>query len=194
MKSHLFSAITVIALTFFSLVPALQAQQDEQPPVDAFFGYSHSSNFDTGLNGWLLSGNLNFAQSLGLEGDISGHYGSHGLGGLPFVIPNLPSHVNTNMYSYDFGPRYTWRSEDRPFNIFGHLLFGVSHANVTATGVNENSDTSFSWVLGAGGDYNFHPNWAGRVQVDYLHTDFFSQGEGHPRISLGLVYRLGGSH
>ena len=98
------------------------------------------------------------------------------------------------MYNFDFGPRFTWRSEDRPFNIFGHLLFGVSHANISATGVNDNGDTSFSWVLGAGGDYNFRPQWAARAQLDYLHTDFFSNGEGHPRFSIGLVYRLGGSH
>jgi Outer membrane protein beta-barrel domain len=192
MRPQLLSAIIITALTFFSLVPALQAQQDEQPPVDAFFGYSHSSNFDTGLNGWMFSGNVNFLRDvIGLEGDISGHYGSHGLGGLPLVVPLLPGHVNTNMYSFDFGPRYTWRSPDRPFNIFGHFLFGVSHANISATGVNENSDTAFSWVMGAGGDYNFRPDWAGRVQIDYLHTVFFSQGQGHPRFSLGVVYRFG---
>jgi hypothetical protein len=193
MKFRYLSLIATFAFIFLSLAPALHAQQDEQPPIDAFFGYSRTSNFDTSLNGWILSGNLNFARNLGIEGDISGHYGDHGLGGLPIIIPNLPGSVKTNMYNFDFGPRYTWRSPDRPFNVFGHLLFGVSHANISATGVNDDGDTAFSWVLGAGGDYNFRPNWAARAQLDYLHTDFFSNGEGHPRFSIGLVYRLGGS-
>jgi|SwirhisoilCB2_FD_contig_61_1647680_length_1262_multi_2_in_0_out_0_3 hypothetical protein len=195
MKHRSISLIAILALIFLCVAPVAYAQQQEdQPPIDAFLGYSRTSNFDTSLNGWILSGNLNFARNFGLEGDISGHYGDHGLGGLPLVIPNLPGSVKTNMYNFDFGPRFTWRSEDRPFNIFGHLLFGVSHANISATGVNDNGDTSFSWVLGAGGDYNFRPQWAARAQLDYLHTDFFSNGEGHPRFSIGLVYRLGGSH
>lgn len=194
MKYRFLPLVVILALTFCGLSPAAHAQQDEQPPIDIFGGYSRSSNFDTGLNGWIVSGNLNFARNLGVEGDISGHYGKHGLGGLPIIIPNLPSDVTTNMHNFDFGPRYTWRSEDHPFNVFGHLLFGVSHANLHAPGIADDSDSSFSWVLGGGGDYNFRPNWAARAQLDYLHTDFFSNGEGHPRFSLGLVYRLGPSH
>ncbi|HET6934046.1 MAG TPA: outer membrane beta-barrel protein [Candidatus Angelobacter sp.] len=190
MKARVLS-LFVFAL-FVSVISFAQTGSDEQPPLDVFAGYSHSSNFDTGLNGWILSANYNLGSSwLGIEGDFSGHYGSHGLGGLPIVIAGLPSSVHTNLYNYDFGPRVTWRSPSQPFNAFGHLLFGGSHASVSASGVPSVSDTSFSWVLGGGADYNFNANWAGRAQLDLLHTNFFSNGESHPRFSIGIVYRLG---
>lgn len=186
MRYRLFA---IAILSSILSIPAL-AQQD-QPPIDVFAGFSHSSNFDTGLNGWIVSGNYDFSEYLGLEGDISGHYGSHGLGGLPIILPGVPSNVNTSMYSYNFGPRFTWRSPEQPFNVFGHVLFGGAHASVSASGVPSVSDSSYSWVLGGGADYNFNTNWAGRAQLDYLHTNFFSNGEGHPRFSIGLVYRFG---
>ncbi|HYX52746.1 MAG TPA: outer membrane beta-barrel protein [Candidatus Limnocylindrales bacterium] len=186
-----FRFFSIAILAFIFTVPALA--QQEQPPFDVFAGYSHSSNFDTGLNGWIFSGNYDFSQYLGVEGDFSGHYGSHGLGGLPILLPGVPSSVNTNMYNYNFGPRFTWRSPEQPFNVFGHLLFGGGHASISAPGVASQSDSSYTWVLGGGADYNFNNNWAGRAQFDYLHTNFFSNGEGHPRISFGIVYRLGGS-
>lgn len=182
-----FLSAAILAFTF--AIPAL-AQQD-QPPIDLFLGYTHSSNFDTGLNGWIFSGNVNFSDYLGIEGDISGHYGSHGLGGLPVLIPGVPRSVDTNMYNYNFGPRFTWRSPDQPFNVFGHVLFGGGHASISASGIPSQSDSSYTWVLGGGADYNFNTNWAGRAQLDYLHTNFFSNGEGHERFSVGLVYRFG---
>jgi opacity protein-like surface antigen len=194
MKYRILSLVAILALTFCGLLPAAHAQQGDQPAIDVFGGYSRSSNFDTGLNGWLLSGNLGFSRNFGLEGDFSGHYGKHGLGGLSLLIPNLPTNINSNMYNVDFGPRFTYRFENHPVNAFGHVLFGVSRAHLHAPGVAEDSDSSFSWVLGVGGDYNIRDNWAARVQVDYLHTDFASNGEGHPRISLGVVYRLGPAH
>jgi opacity protein-like surface antigen len=168
-----------------------QVSPDEQPPIDVFAGYSHSSNFNTGLSGWILSGNYNLGTSwIGVEGDISGHYGSQNLNALPILFPGTPTKVTSNLYNYNFGPRVTWRSPSQPINAFGHLLFGGSHAGLSAGGVSDN-DNAFSWVLGGGADYNFSPNWAGRAQLDLLHTKFFDNGESHPRFSIGLVFRFG---
>jgi opacity protein-like surface antigen len=183
-------SLLAIAILVFA-VPALA--QQEQPPIDVFAGYSHSSNFDTGLNGWIIAGNYDFSEYFGFEGEISGHYGGIGLGGLPIILPGAPSHVNTSMHNYNVGPRITWRSPEQPFNVFGHLLFGASHASISATGVPSQGDTAYSWVLGGGLDYNFNTNWAGRAQLDYLHTNFFDNGQGHPRFAIGLVYRFGES-
>ncbi|HET9792681.1 MAG TPA: hypothetical protein VFR08_15405, partial [Candidatus Angelobacter sp.] len=61
MKYRSLSLIAILALIFLCVAPVAYAQQEDQPPIDAFFGYSRSSNFDTSLNGWLLSGNFNFA-------------------------------------------------------------------------------------------------------------------------------------
>jgi opacity protein-like surface antigen len=182
-----------VLLSFFISVSAFaQTGSDDIQPFDFFAGYSHSSKFDTGLNGWILAANYNVNDSwLGVEGEISGHYGSQNLSALPILLPGAPSSVDNSLHSFDFGPRVTWRSPDQPFFAFGHVLFGASHANVSAAGVSQ-SDTAFSWVLGGGADYNFNANWGARAQLDLLHTDFFSKGESHPRISLGLLYRVGG--
>jgi opacity protein-like surface antigen len=191
MKARLLAAIVVLFLMMSSSAFA-QTGSDEQPPFDMYFGYSHSSNFSTGLNGWIVAANYNLNNSwLGVEGEISGHYGSQNLGALPILLPGAPTSVDNSLHNFDFGPRVTWRAPDQPINAFGHLLFGASHAKVSAAGVSQ-SDTAFSWVLGGGADYNFNARWAGRAQLDLLHTNFFSNGESHPRISLGLVYRLGG--
>ena len=174
-----------------SLSASAQTGSDEQPPIDLFAGYSHTSNFDTGLNGWIVAGNYNLSNSwLGIEGEISGHYGSQNLSALPIIIPGAPASVTNSEYNYDFGPRITWRAPDQPVNVFGHLLFGGSHAKISASGIDQ-TDGSFSWILGGGADYNFSANWAGRAQLDLLHTSFFDDGKFHPRISLGLVYRFG---
>lgn len=189
MRVRLLSAFVMLVLA--STLSFAQTAADEQPPIDVFAGFSHSSNFDTGLNGWIIAGNYSLNNSwLGVEGEISGHYGSQNLSALPILIPGAPSGVDNSLHNFNFGPRVTWRSPDYPVNAFGHLLFGGSHAKISAAGISD-TDTAFSWVLGGGADYNFNERWAGRAQLDLLHTNFFSNGESHPRISIGLVYRLG---
>lgn len=183
------------ALVLFSCLAIISASaqtgSDDILPFDLFAGYSHTSNFDTGLNGWIISANYNLTNWLSGEGEISGHYGSQNLSALPIIIPGAPVSVDNSLHNFDFGPRVTWRSPDQPVFVFGHLLFGASHAKISAAGVSD-TDTSFSWVLGGGADYNFNANWGGRAQLDLLRTNFFSNGKSHARISLGLLYRLGG--
>lgn len=192
MKARLLSPLFLF-LVFATVSSFCQTGSDEQPPFDVYAGYSYASNFGTALNGWIVTANYQLGGSwLGIEGDISGHYGSQNISALPILLPGAPSSVDSNLYNYNFGPRVTWRAPDQPFNVFGHLLFGGSHTNVSTAGISQ-SDGAFSWVLGGGGDYNFNANWAARAQLDLLHTDFFSKGESHPRFSLGIVYRLGSS-
>jgi opacity protein-like surface antigen len=181
----------VLILVLATASAFAQTGSDDQQPVDLFAGYSHTSNFGTGLNGWLFSGNYNVKGSwLGIEGEISGHYGSQNLSALPIIIPGAPVSVDNSLHNFDFGPRVTWRSPEQPVEAFGHVLFGASHAKISAAGISQ-ADTAFSWVLGGGADYNFNANWGARAQLDLLHTDFFSNGESHPRFALGLVFRFG---
>lgn len=180
----------VLLSCLISVTALAQTGSDDILPFDVFAGYSHTSNFDTGLNGWIISANYNLSNWLSAEGEISGHYGSQNLSALPILIPGAPVSVDNSLHNFDFGPRVTWRSPDQPIFAFGHLLFGGSHAKISSAGVSD-TDTSFSWVLGGGADYNFNANWGGRAQLDLLHTNFFSSGKSHARFSLGLLYRLG---
>lgn len=164
--------------------------QVENPRIDVFGGYSHVGNFDVGMSGWMATANLHLFRWVGVEGDVSGNYGSKGLGQAALILPNIPNSINSRMHSFNFGPVGTYRAPSGKYNAFGHVLLGFSHTNVNSAGIGR-GDTAFSWVLGGGADYNFRPNWAVRAQLDLLRTHFFSQGQNHGRIGLGLVYRFG---
>jgi opacity protein-like surface antigen len=178
--------VLATTLVVFSCL-SLMAQQDA-PRVDIFGGYSHVGNFDIGLNGWLASANLSVNRWFGLEADVSGHYGSESLGSAVVILPGVPNQINSRMHNFDAGPSVTYRSTK--YNAFGHFLLGVSHTNVNAAGLGS-GDTSFSWVLGGGADYNLTNSWAARFQVDLLRTSFFKTDESHGRVALGVVYRFG---
>jgi hypothetical protein len=175
---------------FITLPLWAQPAEVTNPRIDIFGGYSHVGNYGIGLNGWIGSATWNLSNHFGVEGDVSGDYGSKSLGDLSQILPNIPNSVGSHMHSFNVGPNVTYRAPSGKYNGFGHLLFGTSHTNVNAQNVGEGS-TSFSWLIGVGGDYNFRRDWAARAQLDYLRTDFFSKGAGHGRYALGLVYRFG---
>jgi outer membrane protein with beta-barrel domain len=179
-------ALLVFAVFLFAGTMAFA--QDATPRFDIFGGYSHIGNQGIGLNGWIGSANWNFNRWLGLKGAVSGHYGSESFGNIGIIVPTVPEQVNSREHNFDFGPTFTFRRTQ--FNAFTHLLFGVSHTNLNAAGEG-NGDTAFSWIWGAGADYNITPKFAGRFQADLLRTNFFSLPENHGRVSLGIVYRLG---
>jgi len=185
------SFFVIAVLTFGSAL--LLAQSSEVPPIDIYGAYSHSSNFGVGQSGWLASANYDLEPNLGVEADLSGGYGSESLGTIAIILPGVPNSINSRMHSFNVGPRFTYRpSSTNNADAFGHLLFGFSHTNVSATGASQ-SDTSYSWILGGGGDYFFTEPLGGRVQIDLLRTNFFDHGDNHARVGLGVVYRFGTS-
>lgn len=177
----------LITLAAFFLTAPLWAQT-ETPWIDVFGGYAHASNFGVGMNGWLGTASLDLTPRFGVEADLNGEYGSMSLAPAALLLPNIPRSINSRMHSFNLGPTATYRKEK--YDAFGHLLFGFSHTNLNAAGVGQ-GDTSFSWVLGGGADYNFTPQWAGRFQLDLLRTHFFSLAANHARVGLGIVYRVG---
>jgi Outer membrane protein beta-barrel domain len=191
MLRNFFLALAVAALTLpaSAQVKTQIEKQINNPRLDIFGGYSHVGNYGIGLNGWIMSANWHLYRYIGLEGDISGGYGSQNLEAGQ-ILPNLPNSIGSRMHNFNFGPNGTWRAPSGKYNAFGHLLLGFSHTNVNSAGIGQ-GDTAFSWVLGGGGDYNLNRVWAARAQVDLLHTRFFNGGQNHGRISLGLVYHMG---
>lgn len=163
--------------------------QTNYPLFQIFGSYSHTSNFDVGQNGWLGSATYNLNRWFGVEGDLSGEYGSKSLGTTAAILNLVPDKVNSRMHNFDAGPRVTYRANK--YTAFGHLLFGASHTNISATGASQ-SDTSFSWVLGGGANYFFMPHFGAQVQLDALRTNFFNHGDTHPRFAIGVTYRFGG--
>ncbi len=149
---------------------------------DLYFGYTHLTG-DVGKNGWNATGTYNFNRYWGVEGDIAGYYGNTSL---------LTINAKNTEYSFLAGPKVRFETDNPKLVPWGHFLVGVGHTDLgTNVGVND-ADTAFTWVLGGGADYVFRPQWAARAKFDLYHTDYFSNGDTHARVGLGIVYRWGG--
>ena len=170
---------TVLSLICALFVFVNVASAQEMSKMEIFGGYSHMSHH-IGLNGWIASADYNPWEHIGFEGSLSGHYGTDHILDIP---------VDTTIYNFNVGPRVYAATSQEKLTAFGHLLFGFSHLSGSTLGVNE-SDTSFSWVLGGGVDYGLFGPIAARGQIDLVRTNFFNNGESDGRYSVGLVYRF----
>lgn len=152
------------------LVPSAAAQ--EFPRAEVFGGYSFAS-IETGTisgrlsqSGWNASVAGNVNRWLGFVGDFSGNYGSH-------------DGVKRNAHSFLFGPRVSYRGNDR-VTPFVHGLFGVTRAHrdifdpgIPPPAIPGQTETAFSMALGGGLDVRASDALALRViQADYLMTRF----------------------
>lgn len=159
---------------------SMAALAQDESTLEVFGGFSHMSH-RIGLNGWIASASVNPWEHAGLEGDLSGHYGSSRIVGVK---------LDSTVYDFNFGPRFFTTTSNDKVTIFGHVLLGGSHISSTLLGGTD-SDTSFSWVLGGGADYALGSSWAARGQLDYIRTNLFNTGSNDSRLSVGLVYRFG---
>lgn len=190
-------------------VPSVAAQ--EVPKAEVAAGYAFAS-FETGnglkrlsLNGWNASVTGNANRWLGFTGEFSGHYGSQ-------------SSVGRQAYSFLFGPRFSYRENER-VTPFVHFLFGATRAHRGASPgvpppapvIPAQTETAFSMAFGGGLDVRATKAVAFRVvQADYLLTRFdeatglvciqsvippcptTQAGTQHNfRFSAGIVFRFG---
>jgi len=143
-----------------------------QDKAELFGGYSYlhfSNSPSTSLNGWEISGQYKFRDWLGGVADLDGHYGS--LAG-----------IGASTYTYLFGPQISRPSD---FSPFGHLLLGGAHLGVGGVGT-----TSFSMALGGGIDAKIVNQFYGRIQLDYLMTQFGGGAQNNFRLSTGVLIRF----
>jgi hypothetical protein len=169
-----------------------------QTSDNVYFGYSYY-NTDVapsrgGLNGWqgTLEGKL--IPLVGIVADISGEYGSLGLGRICPVEPLQPVggggggctsfNVSTQEYNALFGPRVG--KTIGKFRPFAEFEVGVGHVSSPSS----DSSTSFATAFGGGVDYKIFHAFAWRGEADYVHTSFFSTGQSNVRISTGIVLRF----
>ena len=139
------------------------------------------------LNGWNASITGNVNHWFGVVADFSGHYGTPSILGVG---------LETQVHSFLFGPRFTYRHSER-ITPYVHALFGASHLRFNVPLIPmETTDTAFAMALGGGMDVKVREHVAIRLaQVDYFMTRFspFSilESQNNIRISTGLVFRLG---
>ena len=163
----------------------MSAAAQDFPKVEVFGGYSylHTSVLGTGFNFNGASGSVAFNANhwFGIVGDFGGyHNGDFG--------------VSTNAVTYLFGPKFSYRGNERITPYF-HVLLGGAHISASFSGLS-GSDNAFAMAIGGGIDARIHPHVAIRViQAEYLLTKFTdgdNDRQNNARISAGIVFRWGG--
>ncbi|MBI2956410.1 MAG: outer membrane beta-barrel protein [Acidobacteria bacterium] len=162
------------------LLAAPARAQDDYPRGEVFLGYSYA-NLDVIVDrlhagGFEISGTGNPHPNIGLEGDLSGHFGS--LGGVHF-----------QNWLFLAGPRLAGRYER--VTPFAHALFGANHFRIAGE-----SSTDFAMAWGGGLDVNVSHHAALRVvQADYVYVRFSEAGASanshNLRLSFGVTFRWG---
>ena len=176
---RLSSRIIAIAVFGALLIPAFMVRaqdsrgtNDGTPKAELFVGYSYlravpapsDGNRLVWLNGGSTSIAYNFTRHLGLVGDFGGFDDSQLLLTGTGTTPNSSGTV----YTYLFGPRFSFRNYER-ITPFVQVLFGGIHASDV---------TLSSGCMGAGCQ-------------DYSTGTTSSQND--MRLSSGIVFRFGGN-
>jgi len=176
----------LVYLAGFFLLTTLPAVAQEESSKDVSVEYSFlRANPSTGIpsfnaNGGSASFAYNPRSSFGLVGEFSGyHIGDIGA-----------TTVNTNLYTYMFGPQVYFHHYSR-FTPFVQDLFGVAHTDVFGA-----THNSFAMAVGGGVDVPFRGHLSLRFgPVDYLLSQFPEGGtsrraQNNLRVSGGVRYRF----
>ena len=180
------------------LAPAALAQD-----VEFFGGYSHLQTTGTGgehvgINGFDAALSANFG-SWGVVADASNYYGAS-------TNNFTPVGSGGHGLMYLFGPQYSFRLVPR-VTPFVHVLFGrVDGARETVeplapggacpspgcSGISVTPEAAFAMAVGGGLDLKVRKHvWVRLIQADYIRQGFSFGAMNNPRISAGIVFRLG---
>jgi hypothetical protein len=149
------------------------------PRSDLFLGYSYTKAGEAGLHGWHFTGSHPLEPSLRVVAELSGHYGSF-------------AQADLSQLTFMAGGR--WTPAGRRIAPFAQALLGLARTKTSVPlpgGSISDSDTDWGAAFGGGADYRFSVRWAVRAQLDLLVLRGEAAWDTDPRLSLGVVYRLG---
>jgi opacity protein-like surface antigen len=175
----------VILLGIFLAAGAAQAQIPTSGNIFVGYSFSQTNSFGStvSLNGWEGSLEGKFLPWIGIVGDFGAGYGADNFAP-PCPFPGCGfSGSSVRRYTYLIGPRVS--VPIRRFTPFAQVFFGGAHINDRGS-----TDTSFATAVGGGLDYRLIHGLAVRLQGDEIHTNFFSVGENHFRLSAGIDIRF----
>ena len=171
--------ILLVALSALAQSPARshgRLSPGEVPNAELSLGYSFLRASDGGsvnFHGGSASIAGNFNRWFGIVGDFGGYRASE-------VV------ISANVFSYLFGPRISYRDNDR-ITPFAQVLVGG--ARISASGASLNS---FALAAGGGIDIKAAEHIAIRlVQAEYVYTRFSGVKQNNVRLSAGVVFRFG---
>lgn len=205
-------------LAYLFVIPA--AAQDSMPRVEVSGNYSYfrftpaSSHVPPrNLDGGGVSVNFNLTRHFGIKAEVMGYESTlwRTTFTAPVVTPNgtIPTGIYNskgNMFTYQFGPTYTYRTEAT--NVFGEVLFGESTTNGYADwvkAIDAGGGTvaapavqhPFTMLVGGGLDINVTKRIAYRpLEMDYVLTRYsnpvtFGNHQNSFRFVTGFVFRFG---
>ncbi len=185
--------IAIVGLALVSIFAGgARAQQASgltpQFEVSGAYSYVRANAANSGgsfnLNGGSASFAYNFSDRVGIVAD----------GGL-YRFGGLPSGLDSTMYTYLFGPRFTLRKVSH-FTPFAQVLLGGGRLNASSGGVSA-GENAFALAMGGGVDLPVSHRFSIRlIQADYLLTRFdgvigASATQNNVRVSAGIVFRFG---
>ncbi|HXH51664.1 MAG TPA: hypothetical protein VNM47_20170 [Terriglobia bacterium] len=140
------------------------------------------SNF--ALNGWQASITEKAADWIGLTQEFGGYYGTKNLAG-------YDNRFST--FSILSGPRFYYQGF-KGVTPFVHALFGYEQTAIELGGQGlKATGSSYAMAFGGGLDAGPRRGLAMRVfQFDYYRPQLFGNSQNNWRLSVGLVYRIGG--
>jgi outer membrane immunogenic protein len=192
-RTHILLGILVAGI--FALAPSAHAQ--DAPKWEIFGGYTYMranivvSGTQFNMNGGSGSVAYNLNNWFGLVGDFGiTHSGTTGT--QPFSL---------NIYTYEFGPRVSWRNHTK-LTPYGQVLIGGGHANGTLYTSSLGSglaplgaSNDFNFTAGGGVDWKINHGFSVRLaQAEYLHTQFpnaHDNSQSNFRLSTGVVFSFG---
>ena len=194
-----------------SPTPPPASTQAPQQMASSFFhrfelsgGYAHISG-NEGMDGFNAGVSVFLARYISLGFNFDGVWDTTILGSGAFALTNIGL-VTTKSHMYDYlaGPRIYFPGVLKPHcgtaNVmpilrpFVQAQFGESTLWTEVSSVNIGSvatqDTSFSWLLGGGGEFRIDRHFAARVSADLLRTHIADSGQSRIRVILGVVGRF----
>lgn len=172
--------VLVLFALLLAMAPPVSAWPVTPAPApDLFAGYSYTKAGEASLHGWQLGGSYPLSQSLRLVADLNGHYGSF-------------AQADLTQLTFLAGARWAW-AKGR-FVPFVEALLGAARTKTSvelSSGSITDTDTDWGPAFGGGVDYRFGDRWSARAQADLLVLRAEGAWETDPRLSLGVVYRLG---
>jgi len=194
-RTHILLAILVAGI--FALGSAPSAHAQDAPKWEIFGGYTYMraniivNGNQFNMNGGSGSVAYNLNNWFGLVGDFGiTHSGT--TGNQPFSL---------NIYTYEFGPRVSWRNHSK-LTPYGQVLIGGGHANGTLYTSSLGSglaplgaSNDFNFTAGGGVDWKINHGFSVRLaQAEYLHTQFanaVNNSQSNFRLSTGVVFSFG---
>jgi opacity protein-like surface antigen len=110
----------------------------------------------------------------GIEGNISATF-----------APEIYDREHVKVLVYGAGPKIAWR--EKKWEPWGHAIIGGSHEQPQTAG---NSKNAFAIQVGGGADYRFNPRLSGRLEADWVHTNYFSQTQNNFELMGGVVFHF----